>query len=363
MELRSAITHILIYYLETAAAPVGWNKLSPELKLMVFKELSDLDIGVERPTQSHKFFYRDHAADPALKVWDQMVRYFLVCRSWNADLHVTLVEGDSIHTILDFAPHDMCVAAIQRLIRTTPTAIPHDRLEHLARSAIWRNFPRCVEMVLCQMNGGIPDVSLLWAAVIKQSMTVIRLLLARGVPTGFSWVSYGTWTPNTPLAIAVNNGNLAIARELLEAGASPMFHVDLYDALQHVSRIGGDGAMIYLLARYGLGMDDRHYARYSERNDWAGNASEEYDPMDDDIYYMWCATRHPLEIAVEVDAVSAAEALLSYDNFLLLDIARAYKEAMSDEMRVLLLRYMHRAFAHLPKWHDVGGAPGDRTVF
>jgi hypothetical protein len=136
--------------------------------------------------------------------------------------------------------------------------------------------------------------------------------------------------------------------ELLEAGASLHNLIRsegvALDPLQHVSANCGGGALIRLIIQHEYTMNDASYELYGGRDDWAAS-EDEADLPEDRAAFIRYPTWHPLELAVRADAVSAAEALLSYDNSGHLDIARAQKGAKSKGMRQLLWSYMQRAIA------------------
>ncbi|CEL06867.1 hypothetical protein ASPCAL10038 [Aspergillus calidoustus] len=335
-----------IYYHSIMPAQVvttGWDKLPREIDLMIFKELSDLDTEAKDLDGKHGIFGAggDLTLGSMWTAWKGIISYCLVCRSWNTGLRVTIIEGRSIRTILNLASEDMGLAAVARLIRTTETKIEQWTLEQFARYTLRRNYLRCTEMLLEEMDEDRPDISLLDIAVKKGNIAAVRLLLDYGVENGWPGLDWHSWSMETPLADAVHDGKIAIVQELLEGGASVFFTYNYLDGLQDVSNAGGDGALIRLLVQYGLAIDDTRYKMYGGRDDWAGKDGEEADPANAG----WSLNWHPLEMAICQDAVSAAEAILSYDKTRLVDIARAYKEARSKKMRQLLESYMQRAIA------------------
>ncbi|KAL2798651.1 hypothetical protein BJX66DRAFT_334014 [Aspergillus keveii] len=304
---------------------MGWNKLPRELQLMILKELSDLDTEAKELDEEHRICGDDDdlSLTSMWTVWQHMVSYFLVCK----------------------------------------TEIDQWALKQFARYTLPRSHLRSTEMLLEEMDEDRPDNSLLQIAVRTENIAAVRLLLEYDVETGYPWIDWHAWSPSTPLTVAVNAGNIAIAQELLQGGASVFFTYHDLDGLQQVSYAGGDGALIRLLVQYGLAIDDTRYELYGGRDDWAGNYDEETHRAEDNAPPGWWLTWHPLEIAIFQDAVSAAEAILSYDNSRLVDIARGYKEASSKKMKQLLESYMQRAIARcqLPAWHHVD-TPGDRMV-
>ncbi|KAL2839109.1 hypothetical protein BJY01DRAFT_250650 [Aspergillus pseudoustus] len=330
---------------------MSWKMLPRELQLMVLRELSDLDINALQ--KSHE--KNEHPTGPVipnmLTAWKETVNYRLVCTRWNLDLQLVIPKSDSILTLLKFGPQEMCLDGLRRPIRTTPTEIPTSVLRRLLLFATQRNFVKCMELILQQMKDVPRNLSILVSAVEARSLAAVKLLIAQGADLeefGPSWNDdTDTLDMNTALGRAIQLDDVAITRELLEAGANPSTWIEWWgmqlDPMQHVAKNDGDGSIIHLLVEYTV--RDPVYEKYGGRDDWLDNEDEEASESGTEPGALRFPDWHPLELAVDSDSVSAAEALLGYDNIRLLDIARAHKEAQSDDMRQLLQSYMKRAIA------------------
>ena len=81
------------------------------------------------------------------------------------------------------------------------------------------------------------------AAAISGQLDVVRLLIASGAEISTVDKNCGS----TALHYAVENGDTAIARELLEAGADPNLEIEHWGSPLHMAEASGEAEMIGLL--------------------------------------------------------------------------------------------------------------------
>ncbi|RDW87048.1 ankyrin repeat domain-containing protein [Aspergillus mulundensis] len=306
---------------------MGWSKLPFELQVLIFLHLVDIDLEVDTAYPASASESRV-AMKLRRRLWHEAVGYMSVCRSWRLNFRWALVRGICVDTLLYLGPEDLAFQALQLLYDPEKGDTPLHYATTQLIMATRRGFAQCMRLLIdegaCVKVLTFPGPrGLLSLAVESNSMEATRLLLQYNAPLeeggqmcGARW-GWGNVLENTPLGTAIFQRKLAIAKILLEAGASldiQIGHVGgVDDPAQLLAGRKYETAMLSLLLQYGLRIDN-----------------DKYDPLN--------GRNHPLATAILGDAVQQARLLLRA-GARLLDMSRGIDAAVSEEMKGLLRSY------------------------